>query len=112
MPTTSSVPLNAEPALAEDRSKQHLPPKSYVDAVEGNAPAETTNGVNGTNGTVATTGANGAKDIGGGDVKVSHQTSVFRIVDTGAPAVEKKEAKEDEKGNRPQVERQEYSATV
>lgn len=113
---TASAPLNAGPALAEDREKQQLPPKSYVNAVEEDAPAETMNGIHRTNGAAPTKGTNGANEIGSDDVKGCHQAAVLRIVDTGVSAVEKNETKEEQKGDRPQVERQvskhEYSATV
>jgi 2-acylglycerol O-acyltransferase 2 len=85
---TVGAPLNAEPALAEDRAKYHLPPKSYADAVEEDVPAN-------------------------GELKAS----VLRIVDTGAPAKDEKENKKEEKGgDRPdycrQESQQEYSANV
>ena len=42
MATTESGPLNAEPSIPEKRIEQHLPPKSYVEAVEENPlPAHT-----------------------------------------------------------------------
>lgn len=105
---TASAPLKAEPALPEDRAKQHLPPKSYANAVEEDAPVESANGVNGTNGTNGT-----SKQVGDNDVKGGHQASVLRIVDTGVPPAEEK--KEEKTEERPQYERQEsqheYSAT-
>jgi 2-acylglycerol O-acyltransferase 2 len=108
---TVSSPLNAEPALPEDRAKQHLPPKSYAAAVEEEAPKEVVSGVNGTNGAPA---ANGSYSVDSDDMKKGHRASVLRIVDTGAPAAEEK--KEGAKGERPQWDRQEsqheYSATV
>lgn len=111
---TVSSPLNAEAALPEDRAKQNLPPKSYADAVEEEAPAESANGVNGMNGTNGTTATNGTHNVGSDDVGKGHQASVLKIVDTGAPAAEGK--KEDAKEERPPFERQEskheYSATV
>ena len=111
---TVGAALNAEPALPEDRKKQQLPPKSYANAVEEDAPAGVANGVNGKKGLNGTT-TNGSSDVGSSDdVKKGHQPSVLRIVGTGAPAVE--ERKEDAKEDRPQFERQEskheYSATV
>lgn len=46
-------PLNAEPSRPDDRAAQHLPPKSYADAVEDPPPAEEhvsqANGVSNTN---------------------------------------------------------------
>jgi 2-acylglycerol O-acyltransferase 2 len=112
-----NAPLNANPALPEERAKQHLPSKSYADAVEEEAPKEISNGVNGTNGTNAANGTNRASTIGSNDVKGGHQASVLRIVDTGAsPVEEKKEDKDIMEETRPQYERQEsqheYSATV
>jgi 2-acylglycerol O-acyltransferase 2 len=109
---TVSAPFNAEPALPEDRAKQHLAPKSYADAVE-EPPVEASNGVNGTNGINGTN-----KQVGDGDAKGGHKASVLKIVDTGVPPPEeKKEEKKGEKADeRPQYERQEskqeYSATV
>jgi 2-acylglycerol O-acyltransferase 2 len=110
---TVSAPLNAEPALPEDRAKQQLPPKSYTNAVEEDAPKEGANGVNGVN------GANGASEyVGNDDVRGDQKASVLRIVDTGAPVAEEKkeEGKEEKTEERPQLGRQEskqeYSATV
>ena len=108
---SASAPLNAQPALPDDRAKQHLPPKSYADAVEEEVPFESANGINGTNDITTT---NGASKIGSDDANVDLKASVLRIVDTGAPAAEEK--KEENNESRPQFERQEsnneYSATV
>ena len=101
--------LNAEPALPDEREKQHLPPKSYKDAVEEEAPEQGgsqghVNG-NGVNGTHNTNGTNDNEEKAEG-----HTPSVLRIVDTGSPVAETKA------NDRPQFERQEskheYSATV
>ena len=110
---TVGAPLNAEPALLEDRAKQQLPPKSYAAAVEEDTPAENAIRVNGANG-VNGKAANGTTDVSSGDAVGQHQASVLRIVDTGMPAVEEK--KENTKKERPEYDRQEsqheYSATV
>jgi 2-acylglycerol O-acyltransferase 2 len=110
---TVSAPLNAEPALPDERAREHLPPKSYVNAVEEDAPAEGAIGFNGTNRSNGTT-ANGSSNVGSDHVKKGHQASVLNIVNTGAPPAEEK--KEETKEDRPPYERQEskheYSATV
>jgi 2-acylglycerol O-acyltransferase 2 len=104
--------LNAEPALPEEREKQHLPPKSYADAVEEEPPANGVNGINGAkemNGTDYET--NGTNDAGRDDAKsTAHTASVLKIVDTGAPAAEEK--KQDRPQNERQQSKREYSATV
>ncbi|TVY59409.1 Diacylglycerol O-acyltransferase 2A [Lachnellula suecica] len=101
--STASVPLSAEPSLPGDREKAHLEPKSYVDAVQEDAPVNGNGATNGTNGTKGN-GSNGA---------VAHKASVLRIVDTGAD-VKEKESQEEKAEERPQFERQEskheYSA--
>ena len=104
MAATTAAPLNAKPAQSEERKKQHLPPKSYVDAVEETVPSEGSNGLkdaNDSNGTSKINGANGVGDDG---------ASVLRIVDPGAPETKETQAE------RPELERQEskheYSATV
>jgi len=97
--------LNAEPAVPEEREKQHLPPKSYANAVEEEPPA---NGVNGTNSANKTSneGANGFNN-NDDEKSTPHKASVLKIVDTGAPT--------EKKDNRPQYDRQEskseFSAT-
>ncbi|KAG4429221.1 hypothetical protein IFR05_015294 [Cadophora sp. M221] len=111
MAATIGAPLNAEPANPEERKDNNLPPKSYADAVEEEAPAAGTNGPQVTNGVNGSNGSNGANGTG----SVKHMASVLRIVDTGAlDAKEKEEAKEKE-GGRPLIERQEsqreYTAT-
>jgi 2-acylglycerol O-acyltransferase 2 len=112
MATPAGAPFNAEPSLTED-PKQHLPPKSYADAVEEEPPVNGSNGAdrsNGTNGATHATGANGTSSEEVDQSKPNqHIASVLRIVDTGSDAKEKGE-------ERPKVERQEskheYSATV
>lgn len=109
MATTASAPLSAEPALPLQRREQHLPPKSYADAVEESIPA---NGHNGTdaegvkNGANTSSGINGSRDNGS---EAGHTASVLRIVDTGSAPQQKQE-------ERPDLPRQEskheYSATV
>lgn len=99
MAAPSSTPLNAEPAQPEEREKQHLPPKSYADAVEQEPPANGTNRTNNSNGTKGTKGANGAGDDG--LKQTGHKASVLRIVDTDAPETK------DKQEERPQIERQE-----
>jgi 2-acylglycerol O-acyltransferase 2 len=110
---TVSAPLNVEPALPEDRATQPLPPKSYAEAVEKEAPAEAINGVHGIKDPNGKTAANGTDNVGGDDTEGGHKASALSI-DTGAPAAEEKE--EESKEDRPQLERQEskheYSATV
>ena len=107
MASTASVPLNAEPSQPDEREKQHLDPKSYVDAVQEEPPV---NG-NGTNGTSAK--SNNATSESEWLKASSHKASVLRIVDTGA---EGKEKETEKKGERPQYERQEskhkYSGAV
>lgn len=105
-----SALLNAEPALPSEREQQHLPPKSYADAVEETPPTsaysekhsvlqkeESSNGVNGTRNGKTTAES------------TRHTASVLRIVNTGAEP-------KDEKPKKPELERQEskheYSATV
>lgn len=109
---TVSAPLNAEPALPEDRAKQHLALKSYANAVEEEPPVEASSGVNGTN---RTNGTN--NQVGDDDGKGRHKASVLKIVDTSVPpAEEKKEEKGEKADERPPYQRQEskqeYSATV
>jgi 2-acylglycerol O-acyltransferase 2 len=70
---SSRVPLHAAPAEPEQRAKQNLPPKSYLDAVEQDFPAEDMDIISNTDGV---TGKKGA--------------SVLKIVNTGAPAAESK----------------------
>ena len=41
---TTAGPLNPEPSLPAEREKQHLPPKSYVDAAEENLDIHHANG--------------------------------------------------------------------
>ncbi|TVY19343.1 Diacylglycerol O-acyltransferase 2A [Lachnellula arida] len=99
MASTASVPLNAEPSQPDVREKQHLDPKSYLDAVEEEPPA---NGTNGTNGTTA-----GSMDTSSEAEWLkpsSHKASVLRIVDTGADV---KERETEEERERPQYDRQE-----
>jgi 2-acylglycerol O-acyltransferase 2 len=104
MAAPTAAPLNAEPTLPEERKKQHLPPKSYADAVEEEPPASSINGANSTNNS---SGMNGVGDEGS---KTAHMASVVRIIDTGAPDTKEKQEE------RPHFERQEskheYSATV
>jgi len=111
MPTPA---LSAEPANAEEREQQNLPPKSYADAVEDESVVNGSKGnsiTNGLNGTSTATGTNGTNSESTAASELGkHAASVLRIVDTGAPdGNEKKES-------RPLVERQEsqheYSATV
>ncbi|KAE8452187.1 hypothetical protein EG329_001654 [Mollisiaceae sp. DMI_Dod_QoI] len=107
MAAPTSAPLNAEPALPEERKQQHLSPKSYADAVEEAPPVNGTNDTVNNNGTKPSNKSAEVSDSKDRDGK--HKASVLRIVGTGAP-----ETKE-EQTERPQVERQqskqEYSAT-
>ncbi|KAH9219061.1 diacylglycerol O-acyltransferase-like protein 2B [Leptodontidium sp. 2 PMI_412] len=106
MAATVSAPLNAEPANPEEHKDNNLPPKSYADAVEEEAPAAGTNESKATNGVMVSNGSNGTNGTGSG------KASVLRIVNTGAPDAKEKE---EGKGERPLVERQEsqreYTAT-
>lgn len=58
--SSKGAPLNAEPAGTAERAQQHLPPKSYADAVY-------QNGVNGTNGTLAAASPHGSSGLPGTD---------------------------------------------
>ncbi|KAH6675633.1 diacylglycerol O-acyltransferas-like protein 2B [Halenospora varia] len=100
-----AAPLS-EPSQPEERNKQHLPPKSYADAVEEEALANGANESNGMNG-----GHNGSKDVtstnANGSASKQHKaSSVLRIVAS--------DSSKDEQA-RPGYERQEssheYSAT-
>ncbi|PQE20756.1 diacylglycerol o-acyltransferase 2a protein [Rutstroemia sp. NJR-2017a BBW] len=110
-------PTLAEPALPEEREKQHLPPKTYVDAVE-ESPASTDGHVNGArNGDQSngTTDKNGALGNGAAENGPKHKASVLRILDTGTSGSTQFPITADGKENRPQIGRQEskseYSAT-
>lgn len=112
MATTARVPLNAEPSQPNEREKQHLEPKSYVDAVQEEPPANGTNGTSGTNskGSKVTTESEWLQPS-------PAKASVLRIVDTGADGKDVDMDTEKEKTeSRPQFERQEskneYSAAV
>jgi len=110
-------PTLAEPALPDEREKQHLPPKTYADAVE-ESPGSTDGHVNEarnghrSNGSIDKNGilGNGAAENG-----PKHKASVLRIVDTGSSGSTQSPITADGKENRPQIERQEskseYSAT-
>jgi len=99
--------METTPAKAEDREKQHLPPKSYAAAVEEVAtktdkkyPSTNNRKVNGKS--------------------PSMKTSVLRIVNTNGQDSEKSERSdrsapeedEDERIGRPRMEKHEYSAEV
>lgn len=129
---TTSAPLNAEPADSQSRKEQNLPPKSFADAVQEEAPlhingdgeAKSLNGANKSNGLPGINGQENA-ETGDGDQKSNggHQAAILKIVDTHGEAEGKtiangevkKEQKEDD-SSRPVIERQEsrseYSATV
>lgn len=107
-----SAPLNAEPANPVERKENHLPPKSYADAVEEESPVNGADGAadrNGTNGTGGRNAVKGGKSANAIE-ETKHKAPVLRIVDTGAPDAKEKQEE------RPQVERQEskqeYTATV
>lgn len=108
MASSASVPLNAEPSQPDVREKQHLDPKSYVDAAQEEPPV---NGTNGTNGT--TTGSTDTSSEAEWLKSSSHKASVLRIVDTGADV---KGRETEEERERPQYDRQEskheYSGAV
>ena len=114
MPAPNSAPLNAEPAVPEERKQQQLPPKSYADAVEEEPPVNGNSSVNGANGANGTDGSKQTNGATGGAVGQSelpkNAASVLRIVDTGVPV------KEEPPTARPAVERkqsqQEFTATV
>lgn len=111
-------PAQAAPALPEEREKQHLPSKSYADAVEEvSITKEYDNGlINGdlaqSNGKIEhDTIPNGAHQNG-----PKHKASVLRIVDTAPSEPTKATEAANLQEPRPQVHRQEskseYSATV
>jgi 2-acylglycerol O-acyltransferase 2 len=109
MPAPTSEPLNAEPAKPEERETQHLPPKSYADAVEEAPPV---NGANGSNGTGSVNRGIGSKHANGGsalDELPKNSALVLRIVDMDAP---EKEGSEKSPEMERQESKQEYSATV
>jgi len=109
MGNPKSAPLNAETSQPGERSKHHLAPKSYVDAVEEEPPVNSSNGTNGI--------SNGSHDDTSATTPASkpsqHTASVLRIVDTGADA---KETRENQAEKRPLFERgestHEYTAAV
>lgn len=110
--------LNAEPALPDVREAQHLPLKSYSDAVEehpqvamGGKSAQISkdnNGASGTNGTDTSISA------GGGSSK--HMASTLRIINTGAEPKEESGEMTNAEAIMPDLQRQNssnlYSATV
>lgn len=111
MAAPTAAPLNAEPAFPEERKKQHLPVKSYADAVDEPAPSDgydASKDSSTSNGASQTNRVNGAGDDG--SKQAGHKASVLRIVDTGASV------KRETQAERPDLERQEskheYSATV
>lgn len=111
-------PTSAEPALPGEREKQHLPPKTYADAVE-ESPVPPGGHVNGaknghwSNGSVE---RNGIPGDGAVENEPKHTVSVVSILDTGSSGSTQSPITVDGKENRPQIERQksksEYSATV
>jgi 2-acylglycerol O-acyltransferase 2 len=110
MAAPTAAPLNAEPTQPEDRKKQHLPPKSYADAVE-EPPVNSTNrtgDINGANGGSKSDGANGATDDASNQTR--HKASVLRIVNTSAP--DTKEKQEERPAFERQESKHEYFATV
>jgi len=111
MASNGSVSLNAEPSQPDVREKQHLEPKSYVDAVHEEPHVNGTNGTNGT--TVRSKNTNSEAEWLNSSSHKASVASVLRIVDTGADVKEKETAKG---GERPQYERQEskveYSGAV
>lgn len=122
--TIPASPLAAEPADAESRKQQHLPQKSFADAVQGgsangeaNAPHVDEPGKS-TNGSTIGTGPDAAKDKPLTDLPGA---KVLRIVDTNGKkespsnGTADKVAKKQNDTNRPEAERREsrreYSAT-
>ena len=96
-------------AIPDERETQHLPQKSYADAIEDPAPSTPPNGTNGIIGT-------NTKNVGseGEDGGVAHSAKVLKIVNIGVPDVAEKTTRNDGKRNeeklgaeRPVVERQE-----
>jgi 2-acylglycerol O-acyltransferase 2 len=129
---TANGPLSAEPSNPDERKSQHLEPKSYVDAVQealqlSNGSTNTSDGQNGVNGVNGVDGE--SQDMHANDSLngLSHQASIFRIVDIHGEG-ENTKAPQDEGTNiedgteprdqsgRPGIERQEsqreHSATV
>ena len=113
MPAPSNAPLNAEPAGPEERNTQHLPLKSFVDAVVQDPPANGANGINGTKGSNSKKGLEMTNGLinGAEDKSAPDKASVLRILDP-----DDAETREKQQEDRPQFERQEsqheYSATV
>ncbi len=110
MASTTSAPLNAEPARPADREASHLPPKSYKQAVEQEPPSGTNynaNGIDEQNHTSVS--QNGDRHIG-----------VLRITNThgekDSPEDEEKNADAEKDSGRPGFNRQEskheYTAEV
>ena len=102
----------SEPSVPEVREKQHLPPKSYADAVE-----ETPNGQD-TQENGEADGHQGA-DQGNVNGKPAHNStrqkaSVLRIVSTDTQEDHKTEEKKNLRPDPPSrgVSKEEYSATV
>lgn len=95
--------LSAEPALPSEREEQHLPPKSYADAVEEEPSATSTNGIND-----ELEEKDVKKPFGVNGKSTPQMASTLRIVNTGSDSKEKE--------TRPEIPRQEskheYSATV
>lgn len=114
MAAVESAPLSAEPANPSERKNQNLPPKSYADAVEEEAPSSNetkeTNGLKDTNGT-NTNGTDESQESAetNGLSNGKHTAPVLRIVDTGLKQ-EKKEENKTNSGNEGTAE--EYTATV
>lgn len=59
----ASNQLNAEPSQPDDREKQQLPPKSYVDAVQQDPAESTGKPVNGSNGETHSTAVDGIDEV-------------------------------------------------
>ena len=103
-----------EPAQPIEREKQHLPAKSYAQAVEEHSTSvdHSEGKIEGING--ATNGANGISDLEGQAKK--HTAAVLKITDTGAPRADSDAGDNEKQRQRSEVERQgsqrEYTPNV
>lgn len=109
MAAPSSAPA---PSVPEEREKQHLPPKSYADAVE-ESPIEQGKQTEGNgDGHQDGDGAN-ATPYNPPQSSTRHKASVLRIV---APETQNEDKSEEKDSSRPDLSRgvskEEYTATV
>ena len=113
MPERGATGAATPTAIPEERKKQHLPPKSYANAIEDPMSSALSNG------TDSTQGADKVNHKENGDNKgreggVVHSSKVLKIVNTGVPDLEEitnmKDNKKDQEklgADRPAMERQE-----